>query len=48
LQKFVESPLASKLLAGEFKEGDKVIARHKEGDDTLTFSTAPSDKAEGG
>ncbi len=46
LQKFVESPLASKLLAGEFKEGDKVIARHKEGDDTLTFSTAPSDKAE--
>lgn len=48
LQKFVESPLASKLLAGEFKEGDKVIARHKEGDDTLTFSTAPSDNAEGG
>ncbi len=46
LQKFVESPLASKLLAGEFKEGDKIIARHKEGDDTLTFSTTPSDKAE--
>ncbi len=46
LQKFVESPLASKLLAGEFKEGDKIIARHKEGDDTLTFSTTPSDNAE--
>lgn len=37
LQKFVESPLATKLLAGEFKNGDKVMVSHGEGDDELTF-----------
>ena len=39
LQKFIESPLATKLLAGEFKNGDKVIARHEAGGEELVFST---------
>ena len=41
LQKFVESPLATKLLAGDFKNGDKVLVSHFEGEDELTFTAQP-------
>lgn len=37
LQKFVESPLSVKLLSGEFKEGDKVVADYNDEDEELTF-----------
>ncbi len=46
LQKFVESPLATKLLAGEFKTGDKVIVKHLEGDEALVFESEPGKIAE--
>ncbi len=37
LQKFVESPLSVKLLAGDFKEGDKVVADYDDENEELTF-----------
>ena len=46
LQKFVESPLATKLLAGEFKNGDKVFVSHNEGDEELTFKAEPYSQTE--
>ncbi len=38
IERFVENPLAIKLLAGEFKDGD-VVYVDKESDDALTFAT---------
>jgi len=46
LQKFVESPLATKLLAGEFKTGDKVIVKHLEGDEAMVFESESGTIAE--
>lgn len=46
LQKFVESPLATKLLAGEFKNGDKVLVSHKDGEEDLTFRSQPNPNPE--
>jgi ATP-dependent Clp protease ATP-binding subunit ClpC len=40
LQKYVESPLAAKLLAGEFKDGDTMLV-DKSDDDGLTFTRVP-------
>ena len=37
IERFVENPLSTKLLRGEFKEGDKVIVDL--GDGKLTFKT---------
>jgi ATP-dependent Clp protease ATP-binding subunit ClpC len=37
LQKFVESPLSVRLLAGDFAEGDTIIVEVSENDDELVF-----------
>ena len=39
LQRYVENPLAKKLLSGEFKEGNHVLVDLKK--DTLTFTLSP-------
>jgi ATP-dependent Clp protease ATP-binding subunit ClpC len=38
IQKYVEDPLAEELLLGHFKEGDKIIAKHKKNMDELIFT----------
>ncbi len=38
LQKYVESPFATKLLASEFEAGDTVVVSHVEGDEELIFT----------
>ena len=45
LQKFVESPLATKLLAGEFKTGDRVLVTHEKDEDALRFAAKPDPNA---
>ena len=37
IQKFVEDPLAEELLLGHFKEGDKIVAKHKKNAEQLFF-----------
>ncbi|MEJ5350220.1 MAG: ATP-dependent Clp protease ATP-binding subunit [Melioribacteraceae bacterium] len=37
IQKYVEDPLAEELLLGHFKEGDKIIVKHKKNSDELYF-----------
>lgn len=37
IQKYVEDPLAEELLLGHFKEGDKIIVKHKKNTDELYF-----------
>jgi ATP-dependent Clp protease ATP-binding subunit ClpC len=37
IQKYVEDPLAEELLLGHFKEGDKIIVKHKKSTDELYF-----------
>lgn len=38
IQKFIEDPLAEELLMGHFKEGDKIIVKHKEESSELYFA----------
>lgn len=38
IQKYVEDPLAEELLMGHFKEGDKIIAKHKKNAEELFFT----------
>ncbi|NLA80362.1 MAG: AAA domain-containing protein [Chloroflexi bacterium] len=45
LQKFVESPLATKLLAGEFKTGERVLVTHEKDEDALRFAAKPDPNA---
>ncbi|MGK9475968.1 ATP-dependent Clp protease ATP-binding subunit [Melioribacter sp. OK-6-Me] len=37
IQKYIEDPLAEELLLGHFKEGDKIIVKHKKNTDELYF-----------
>ncbi len=37
IQKYVEDPLAEEMLRGNFKEGDKIIIRHKKNSEELFF-----------
>jgi ATP-dependent Clp protease ATP-binding subunit ClpC len=37
IQKYVEDPLAEELLLSHFKEGDKIIVKHKKGTEELYF-----------
>jgi ATP-dependent Clp protease ATP-binding subunit ClpC len=50
LQKYVEDPLAEEILRGTFKDGSKIVAKHFENLDELTFleddSTADSGQEE--
>ena len=39
IQKYVEDPLAEELLMAHFKEGDKIIAKHKKNAEELYFTT---------
>lgn len=39
IQKYVEDPLAEELLMAHFKEGDKIIAKHKKNTEELYFTT---------
>ncbi len=38
IQKYVEDPLAEELLLGHFKEGDKIVAKHKKNTEELYFT----------
>ena len=38
IQKYVEDPLAEELLMAHFKEGDKIVAKHKKNTDELYFT----------
>jgi len=38
IQKYVEDPLAEELLLGHFKEGEKIIAKHKKNADDIYFT----------
>lgn len=44
IQKYLEDPISEDILKGEIKEGTKVIARHKKGEDNLTFDKKPGSK----
>jgi ATP-dependent Clp protease ATP-binding subunit ClpB len=44
IQKELETPIGRRLLAGEIKDGDKVIVGWKDG--TFTFSTKGAERAE--
>ncbi|MFA3781952.1 ATP-dependent Clp protease ATP-binding subunit [Melioribacteraceae bacterium 4301-Me] len=46
IQKYVEDPLAEELLLGHFKEGDKIIVKHKKNTDELYFVAGKSDDIE--
>ena len=37
IQKYVEDPLAEELLLAHFKEGDKIVVKHKKNSDELYF-----------
>lgn len=37
IQKYVEDPLAEEILLGTFKEGSKILIKHKEGTDEVYF-----------
>ncbi|MGK9368980.1 ATP-dependent Clp protease ATP-binding subunit [Melioribacter sp. Ez-97] len=37
IQKYIEDPLAEELLLGQFKEGDKIIVKHKKNTEELYF-----------
>lgn len=40
IQKYVEDPLAEELLLAHFKEGDKIIVKHKKNTDEIYFISA--------
>jgi ATP-dependent Clp protease ATP-binding subunit ClpB len=44
IQKELETPIGRRLLAGEIKDGDKVIVHWKDGE--FTFSTKSTERAE--
>ncbi len=46
IQKYVEDPLAEELLLGHFKEGDKIIAKHKKNAEELYFTLDKSAEPE--
>jgi len=46
IQKYVEDPLAEELLLGHFKEGDKIIVKHKKNADELYFITGKTPEPE--
>ena len=37
IQKYVEDPLAEELLLNHFKEGDKIVVKHKKNTEELYF-----------
>lgn len=43
IERYLENPLSTKLLQGDFKDGDTIIISHNK--DGLTFSTKPGRKA---
>ncbi len=47
IERYVENPLATKVLKGEFKEGDTVIV-DLTGEETLTFTTKAAEKVKTG
>ncbi len=46
IQKYVEDPLAEELLLGHFKEGDKIIVKHKKNSEELYFVPAKAVETE--
>ncbi len=46
IQKYVEDPLAEELLLTHFKEGDKIIVKHKKNTDELYFVSGKSEDVE--
>ncbi len=46
IQKYVEDPLAEELLLGHFKEGDKIVVKHKKSGDELYFLPAKAAETE--
>ncbi len=46
IQKYLEDPLAEELLLVHFKEGDKIIARHKKNGEELYFTTEKTTEPE--
>ncbi|HLT24225.1 MAG TPA: ATP-dependent Clp protease ATP-binding subunit, partial [Ignavibacteria bacterium] len=44
IQKYLEDPISEDILKGEVKEGTKIVAKHKKGDDNLTFEKKPGSK----
>ncbi|MBS3945262.1 MAG: ATP-dependent Clp protease ATP-binding subunit [Melioribacter sp.] len=46
IQKYVEDPLAEELLLGHFKEGDKIIVKHKKNSEELYFVPAKAAETE--
>jgi len=46
IQQYVEDPLAEELLLAHFKEGDKILVKHKKNSEELFFITEKSSEAE--
>jgi ATP-dependent Clp protease ATP-binding subunit ClpC len=46
IQKYIEDPLAEELLLGHFKEGDKIIIKHKKNSEDLYFAPEKTQEAE--
>lgn len=44
IQKYLEDPISEDILKGEVREGTKIIAKHKKGEDVLTFEKKPGSK----
>ncbi len=47
IQKYIEDPLAEELLLHHFKEGDKIIVRHKRNAEDLYFISEPIEEPKG-
>jgi len=46
VQKYVEDPVSEEVLKGTFKDGSKVMVKHKEGEDELIFEDIGKGKVE--
>ncbi len=46
IQKYIEDPLAEELLLNHFKEGDKIIVKHKKGTEELYFIPQKTEETE--
>lgn len=46
IQKYVEDPLAEELLLGHFKDGDKIIVKHRKNTDELYFIAGKTQEPE--
>ncbi len=44
IRRFIENPLAAKIIEGEFQEGDRILIDHPDDAESLTFSKEPATK----